>query len=77
MSWESDDSEAYRSDDDVVGRSIRRGTRKGLGAAAGSALGGGLIAGPAGFLLGALAALLVDAAIEAPTAMDGSSENDE
>lgn len=32
MSWEDDDEKAYTTYDDIVGRSIRRGTRKAISA---------------------------------------------
>lgn len=40
MSWEDDDEKAYTTYDDIIGRSIRRGTRKAI-----SALTFGLIKG--------------------------------
>jgi len=40
MRWKEDDEKAYRTYDDIVGRSIRRGTRKALRALTFGLIGG-------------------------------------
>jgi hypothetical protein len=66
MGWEEDDERAYTTYDDIVGRSIRRGTRKAL-----SALTLGLISGS-----DPLTNLAKDAIEELPTAIKRSQDND-
>lgn len=68
MGWKEDDDKAYTTYDDIVGRSIRRGTRKAL-----KALTLGLISDdPVG---GSLKNLAQDAAEELPTAIERSRRN--
>lgn len=71
MSWEEDDRKAYTTYDDIVGRSLRRGTRKALKALTLGILGGG---DP---LTSSLKNLAQDAAQELPTAIKRSRENNE
>lgn len=67
LSWIDDEEKAYRTSDDMVGRSIRRGTIKGLKAVGGALIGLGL-GGPVGAVLGAaLTNLATDAAVEVVT----------
>lgn len=77
MSWEDDEEKAYRTSDDIVGRSIRRGTVKGLKAVAGAIIGGAL-GGPIGAAIGAaLGNLALDALEELPKAISRSQEDDD
>jgi hypothetical protein len=76
MSWEGDEETAYRTSDDMAGRSFRRGVKKGLKAVTGAAIGGAL-GGPIGAAIGAaLGNLAVDAAKEVPKAVSRSHEDD-
>jgi hypothetical protein len=69
MGSEEDDEKAYTTYDDIVGRSIRRGTRKAIKALTFGLLGGGEP------LTGSLANLAEDAASELPTAIARSRRN--
>lgn len=69
MGRKEDDEKAYTTYDDIVGRSIRRGTRKAVKALTGGLLGGG---NP---LEGSLKGLAKDAARELPTAIERSKRN--
>ncbi|MBI4916987.1 MAG: hypothetical protein HY825_14180 [Acidobacteria bacterium] len=69
MGREEDDEKAYTTYDDIVGRSIRRGTRKAI-----SALTFGLLGGDP---KGPLEHLAVDALEELPTAIERSRSNDD
>lgn len=71
MGAEEDDEKAYTTYDDIVGRSIRRGTRKALAALTFGLLGGG---DP---LEGSLKHLAEDAIEELPTAIERSQRNEE
>lgn len=67
MTREEDEENAYRTDDDMVGRSLRRGTEKGAKAVGGAII-GGLLGGPVGAFIGAaLGNLAVDATKEIAT----------
>ena len=68
MGRREDDENAYRTSDDLVGRSIRRGTRKAISALTFGILGGG---DP---LTGSLSSLAQDAASELPEAIRRSRE---
>ena len=67
MSWKDDDEKAYRTSEDMVGLSIRRGTRKAI-----EALTFGIIGGEP--LTGSLSHLAQDAAREAAEAYRRSKE---
>ncbi|MBA7492709.1 hypothetical protein ES702_03259 [subsurface metagenome] len=69
MGRKEDDEKAYTSYDDIVGRSIRRGTRKALKALTFGLVGGG---DP---LTGSLKNLAEDAAKELPTAIKRSKKS--
>ena len=69
MGWKEDDEKAYTTYDDIVGRSIRRGTRKAIEALTGGLSGGG---DP---LAGSLGELAKDALKELPTAIERSRRN--
>ena len=69
MGTKEDDEKAYTTSDDLVGRSIRRGTRKAI-----SALTLGLISS-GDPLTGSMSSLAQDAAKELPTAIKRSREN--
>jgi hypothetical protein len=68
MGKHEDDERAYTTYDDIVGRSIRRGTRKAL-----KALSLGLISDDP--VSGSLKELAEDAARELPTAIERSRRN--
>ena len=65
MGWKEDDEKAYTTYDDIVGRSIRRGTRKAI-----SALTLGLVSGS-----DPMTELGKDALRELPTAIERSQKN--
>ena len=67
MGWREDDEKAYTTSDDIVGRSIRRGTRKAIKALTLGLIGGGH----------PLKNLAEDAATELPTAIRRSRRNKE
>jgi len=69
MGKEDDDERAYTTYDDIVGRSIRRGTWKGIKGLTLGLLGGG---DP---LTGSLKELAKDALQEAPAAIERSRRN--
>ncbi|KAA3617101.1 MAG: hypothetical protein D8M58_04100 [Calditrichaeota bacterium] len=71
MGAKEDDEKAYTTYDDIVGRSIRRGTRKAIKALSFGLLGGG---DP---VEGSLKNLAQDAAEELPTAIGRSRKNRE
>ena len=75
MAWDDEDK-AYRTYDDIVSRSIRRGTKKGLIAAGSAIIGGLLFHNPAAIVGSAIINLLVDAAAELPEAVSRSEEDD-
>ena len=66
MGWEEDEEKAYRTYDDIVGRSIRRGTRKAI-----KALTLGLVGGS-----DPVTNLAQDALCELPKAVRRSRENE-
>jgi len=68
MGWKEDDENAYTTYDDIVGRSIRRGTRKAI-----KALTLGLISDDP--VTGPFKELGKDAAAELPTAIARSRRN--
>jgi hypothetical protein len=68
MSADDDDEKAYTTYDDILGRSIRRGTRKAI-----KALTFGLVSDEP--VSGALKNLAGDAARELPTAIERSSRS--
>ena len=76
MSWRDDEEKAYRTKDDLLGRSIRRGTKKGLMAVAGALI-GGAAGGPVGLFIGAMKGLFIDALTEAPKAINRSQEKED
>ena len=77
MSRDDDEYNAYRTDEDMVGRSIRRGTEKGLRAVGGAIL-GSILFGPVGGLLGAaLSNLKRDAIGDAAKVLDRADEYNE
>ena len=65
MGAKEDDEKAYTTSDDIVGRSIRRGTRKAI-----RTLTFGLVTGQ-----DPLASVAVDAAKELPTAIERAKKN--
>lgn len=67
MGAKEDDARAYTTSDDIVGRSIRRGTRKAIKALTFGIAGGD----PVG---GSLSSLAQDAASELPTAIRRSKK---
>ncbi len=66
MGWREDNENAYRNPDGWFGRSIRRGTRKAVGALTLGAFG-----------KDPLTSLAEDAAMELPTAIRRSMEDDD
>ncbi len=68
MGRNEDDEKAYTTYDDIVGRSIRRGTRKAVKALTLGLVGGDVVGG-------SFKALAEDAAEELPTAIDRSRRN--